>query len=130
MEQESTLRTKIFLIERSSKCLFRMKPKWWRIDFLASSISSYFPVMFRGPRCFVFFPGVLYTQEAERDPDRPNRYILHSILVHSGDVHGGHYFAYIRPNGTDWCKFNDDIVTQASFVSFSFYTKKYGVWGN
>lgn len=55
-------------------------------------------------------------QEAERDPQRPNRYILHSVLVHSGDVHGGHYFAYIRPDGRreggQWCKFNDEIVTQ------------------
>jgi ubiquitin carboxyl-terminal hydrolase 7 len=27
----------------------------------------------------------------------PNRYLLHSVLVHSGDVGGGHYYAYIRP---------------------------------
>ncbi|CAM9561680.1 unnamed protein product, partial [Ectocarpus sp. 8 AP-2014] len=55
-------------------------------------------------------------EEAERDPQRPNRYILHSVLVHSGDVHGGHYFAYIRPDGRvkggQWCKFNDEVVTQ------------------
>lgn len=28
----------------------------------------------------------------------PNVYALHSVLVHSGDVGGGHYYAYIRPS--------------------------------
>ena len=28
----------------------------------------------------------------------PNEYTLHSVLVHSGDVGGGHYYAYIRPS--------------------------------
>lgn len=27
-----------------------------------------------------------------------NVYELHSVLVHAGDVHGGHYYAYIRPS--------------------------------
>ncbi|KAH9610514.1 hypothetical protein KSS87_011420 [Heliosperma pusillum] len=33
------------------------------------------------------------------DADRSvrNLYTLHSVLVHSGGVHGGHYYAYIRP---------------------------------
>ena len=26
-----------------------------------------------------------------------NKYLLHSVLVHSGGVNGGHYYAYIRP---------------------------------
>ena len=26
-----------------------------------------------------------------------NTYCLHSVLVHSGNVHGGHYFVYVRP---------------------------------
>lgn len=29
--------------------------------------------------------------------DQPNYYVLHSVLVHSGGVHGGHYYVYIRP---------------------------------
>lgn len=29
--------------------------------------------------------------------NEPNQYILHSVLVHAGDVGGGHYYAYIRP---------------------------------
>jgi ubiquitin C-terminal hydrolase len=58
-------------------------------------------------------------------------YLLHSVLVHSGDVGGGHYYAYIRPStdhnyktvyntnqlmtamkdkDLEWYKFNDENV--------------------
>ncbi|OMO88841.1 Peptidase C19, ubiquitin carboxyl-terminal hydrolase 2 [Corchorus capsularis] len=40
-----------------------------------------------------------------------NLYTLHSVLVHSGGVHGGHYYAYIRPTLSDhWFKFDDERV--------------------
>lgn len=39
-------------------------------------------------------------------------YRLHGVLVHSGDLHGGHYFALIKPDRqTRWLKFDDDRVT-------------------
>jgi ubiquitin carboxyl-terminal hydrolase 7 len=39
-------------------------------------------------------------------------YKLHGVLVHSGDLHGGHYFALIKPDAdTRWLKFDDDRVT-------------------
>jgi ubiquitin carboxyl-terminal hydrolase 7 len=39
-------------------------------------------------------------------------YRLHGVLVHSGDLHGGHYFALIKPErGSRWLKFDDDRVT-------------------
>nr|VDD20705.1 unnamed protein product [Brassica rapa] len=42
-----------------------------------------------------------------------NRYTLHSVLVHSGGVHGGHYYAFIRPTLSDqWYKFDDERVTK------------------
>ncbi|MEW5319855.1 MAG: hypothetical protein WDW38_010976 [Sanguina aurantia] len=41
-----------------------------------------------------------------------NKYRLHSVLVHSGGVHGGHYYAYVRPDGKQWLKFEDDRVTK------------------
>eukprot|EP00914_Ancora_sagittata_P011377 GHVO01022098.1.p1 GENE.GHVO01022098.1~~GHVO01022098.1.p1 ORF type:complete len:156 (-),score=20.62 GHVO01022098.1:410-877(-) len=42
-------------------------------------------------------------------------YSLHSVIVHKGDVHSGHYFAYIRPGGTDqWVRFEDDKVENVS----------------
>ncbi|KAL0389918.1 UNVERIFIED_CONTAM: Ubiquitin carboxyl-terminal hydrolase 12 [Sesamum calycinum] len=33
----------------------------------------------------------------EADRRVRNLYILHSVLVHNGGVHGGHYYAFIRP---------------------------------
>jgi hypothetical protein len=41
-----------------------------------------------------------------------NLYRLHSVLVHSGGVHGGHYYAFIRPAGSSWLKFDDERVTR------------------
>ena len=39
-------------------------------------------------------------------------YILHAVLVHSGDNHGGHYVVFINPKGDgNWCKFDDDVVS-------------------
>ncbi|KAM7262159.1 hypothetical protein ACFE04_021236 [Oxalis oulophora] len=49
------------------------------------------------------------------DSDRSvrNLYTLHSVLVHSGGIHGGHYYAFIRPTLTDqWYKFDDERVTK------------------
>ncbi|KAL5720643.1 ubiquitinyl hydrolase 1 [Ranunculus cassubicifolius] len=49
------------------------------------------------------------------DADRTvrNLYTLHSVLVHSGGVHGGHYYAFIRPTLSDqWFKFDDERVTK------------------
>ncbi|EQC33787.1 hypothetical protein SDRG_08471 [Saprolegnia diclina VS20] len=41
-------------------------------------------------------------------------YHLHSILVHSGDVHHGHYYVYVRPRlDKDWYKFDDDVISSA-----------------
>lgn len=40
-----------------------------------------------------------------------NLYKLHSVLVHSGGVHGGHYYAFIRPDGKTWLKFDDERVS-------------------
>lgn len=50
------------------------------------------------------------------DADRNvrNLYKLHSVLVHSGGVHGGHYFAYIRPSGKQWLRYDDERVSQPS----------------
>ncbi|KAG8650973.1 hypothetical protein MANES_07G083000v8 [Manihot esculenta] len=49
----------------------------------------------------------------EADRSVRNLYTLHSVLVHSGGVHGGHYYAYIRPTLSDqWFKFDDERVTK------------------
>ncbi|XP_057990811.1 ubiquitin C-terminal hydrolase 12-like isoform X3 [Hevea brasiliensis] len=63
--------------------------------------------------------GKYLSPEAERSVR--NLYTLHSsqlllvfsVLVHSGGVHGGHYYAYIRPTLSDqWFKFDDERVTK------------------
>eukprot|EP00930_Biecheleria_cincta_P020154 TRINITY_DN1521_c0_g2_i1.p1 TRINITY_DN1521_c0_g2~~TRINITY_DN1521_c0_g2_i1.p1 ORF type:complete len:1276 (+),score=244.07 TRINITY_DN1521_c0_g2_i1:218-3829(+) len=42
-------------------------------------------------------------------------YLLHSVMVHSGDVNSGHYYAYINPNlDGNWVKFDDDNITPCS----------------
>ncbi|KAH7415376.1 hypothetical protein KP509_14G040100 [Ceratopteris richardii] len=49
----------------------------------------------------------------EADRTVRNLYMLHSVLVHSGGVHGGHYYAFIRPTLSDqWYKFDDERVTK------------------
>ncbi|KAG0239645.1 hypothetical protein BGX31_002574 [Mortierella sp. GBA43] len=43
------------------------------------------------------------------------KYSLHGVLVHSGDLHGGHYFALLKPERDGkWYKFDDDRVTIAT----------------
>ncbi|KAG2227462.1 hypothetical protein INT45_007487 [Circinella minor] len=45
----------------------------------------------------------------------PHKYILHGVLVHSGDLTGGHYFAFVKPTKEErWLKFDDDRVTPAT----------------
>ncbi|XP_075520070.1 ubiquitin C-terminal hydrolase 12-like isoform X1 [Primulina tabacum] len=42
-----------------------------------------------------------------------NLYTLYSVLVHRGDVHGGHYYAFIRPAlSSQWYRFDDEHVTK------------------
>lgn len=39
-------------------------------------------------------------------------YMLHAVLVHSGDNHGGHYVVFLNTDGKGkWCKFDDDVVS-------------------
>ncbi|CAG8620867.1 1600_t:CDS:10 [Paraglomus brasilianum] len=48
----------------------------------------------------------------EADRSQPHKYLLHGVLVHSGDLHGGHYFALLKPEKDGrWLKFDDDRVT-------------------
>lgn len=56
--------------------------------------------------------GAKYLSE---DADRGvrNKYRLLAVLVHSGGVHGGHYYAYIRPDGKQWLKFDDEHVNKS-----------------
>ena len=51
----------------------------------------------------------------EKDPAMKQTYHLHGVLVHSGELHAGHYCAFIRPNVENkWFKFDDDRVIPVS----------------
>ncbi|KAK3378288.1 hypothetical protein B0H63DRAFT_397552 [Podospora didyma] len=42
-------------------------------------------------------------------------YQLHGVLVHSGDLNAGHYYAFLKPNKDGWWyKYDDDKVTKAT----------------
>eukprot|EP01060_Flectonema_neradi_P026077 TRINITY_DN3492_c0_g3_i2.p1 TRINITY_DN3492_c0_g3~~TRINITY_DN3492_c0_g3_i2.p1 ORF type:complete len:1286 (+),score=262.54 TRINITY_DN3492_c0_g3_i2:306-3860(+) len=48
------------------------------------------------------------------EPEERHIYCLHSVMVHSGSIFGGHYVGYIRPNQGPWMKFDDSRVTQVT----------------
>jgi hypothetical protein len=56
-------------------------------------------------------PGRQYvTADSETASDQT--YKLLSVLVHAGVNQGGHYWAYVRPDGKTWYKFDDETVTK------------------
>ncbi|PKY62336.1 cysteine proteinase [Rhizophagus irregularis] len=47
----------------------------------------------------------------DTDRTNPHKYLLHGVLVHSGDSHEGHYFVLFKPEKDGkWFKFDDDHV--------------------
>lgn len=42
-----------------------------------------------------------------------NKYKLLAVMVHSGGSLGGHYYAFIRRDGKEWLKFDDETVSKA-----------------
>ncbi|KAK8058688.1 ubiquitin carboxyl-terminal hydrolase [Apiospora phragmitis] len=53
--------------------------------------------------------------EKGADVSEPWVYKLHGVLVHSGDLNAGHYYAFLKPNNDGWFyKFDDDKVTKAT----------------
>eukprot|EP00731_Ephydatia_muelleri_P029201 Em0020g845a len=60
------------------------------------------------------FPETLQLDQFLQKPEStPANYVLHAVLVHSGDNYGGHYVAYLNPkgDGKQWLKFDDDVVS-------------------
>lgn len=48
----------------------------------------------------------------------PYAYTLHSVLVHSGSLHGGHYYTFVRPSSNPrskrWLLMDDELVVPVS----------------
>ncbi|VDM43268.1 unnamed protein product [Toxocara canis] len=83
---------------------------------------------------FVSFPPVLHLQllrfqfefpellnvsafVENRETNEPIEFVLHAVLVHSGDMGSGHYVVFINTNisgPSKWCKFDDDVVSCVS----------------
>ncbi|KDR67782.1 hypothetical protein GALMADRAFT_231689 [Galerina marginata CBS 339.88] len=50
--------------------------------------------------------------DGNADRSSPWIYKLHSVMVHSGNLHGGQYSVLVKPSSTSkWLKFDDDRVT-------------------
>ncbi|KAI8922962.1 hypothetical protein BC831DRAFT_473479 [Entophlyctis helioformis] len=63
------------------------------------------------------FPLVIDLDEFLEEKDTPvkQRYHLHGVLVHIGELHAGHYCAFIRAQKSGaWFKFDDDRVIPVS----------------
>ena len=41
-------------------------------------------------------------------------YVATGAVLHEGVADGGHYIAYVRPNGATWLRKNDAVVTESS----------------
>ncbi|PYH96113.1 ubiquitin C-terminal hydrolase [Aspergillus ellipticus CBS 707.79] len=51
----------------------------------------------------------------DADKSEPWIYELHGVLVHSGDLNAGHYYAFLKPTKDGhWYRFDDDRVTRAT----------------
>lgn len=64
------------------------------------------------------------------DSKDPANYILHAVLVHSGDNHGGHYVVYLNPKGDGKVSVKEPIVRTTFFFKSPFTQKFCGHgWG-
>ncbi|KAH6696852.1 ubiquitin carboxyl-terminal hydrolase [Plectosphaerella plurivora] len=51
----------------------------------------------------------------DADKSEPWTYQLHGVLVHSGDLNAGHYYAFLKPTKDGWFyRYDDDKVTRAT----------------
>ena len=94
----------VIIIEGQSSQYYVMKLRW---AYWHSTLFDRFE-----------FPERLNLDEYLQDADEkdPASYILHAVLVHSGDNHGGHYVVYINPRGDGKVCTNASIRTKVLFT--------------
>ena len=64
---------------------------------------------------FEFPEEIDLSQFLAKSDNTPNVYELYGVLVHSGTVSHGHYYAFLRTSlGPQWYQFNDSTVSKAS----------------
>lgn len=64
---------------------------------------------------YEFYDEIELDDYLERKEATPAKYLLHAVLVHSGDNHGGHYVVFINPKlDNKWFKFDDEVVSRCS----------------
>ena len=52
-------------------------------------------------------------KDGENPYNKSTKYQLHGVLVHTGSISAGHYYAFFRPTPENkWYKFNDSMVTR------------------
>jgi ubiquitin carboxyl-terminal hydrolase 7 len=65
------------------------------------------------PESFDAFPYL--SEDAQKESSESWEFQLHGVLVHSGDLNAGHYYAFIKPAKDGWFyKYDDDRVTKAT----------------
>jgi len=56
------------------------------------------------------------SKDSQSQNPQDNIYQLFGILIHQGRASGsGHYITYIRPEMSQWYKFNDEVVTKVDW---------------
>ncbi|KAF4120217.1 ubiquitin carboxyl-terminal hydrolase 7 [Geosmithia morbida] len=61
------------------------------------------------------FDAAPYLSQDSDKTSEPWTYQLHGVLVHSGDLNAGHYYAFLKPEKDGWFyKYDDDRVTKAT----------------
>ena len=64
---------------------------------------------------YEFFEQIELDEFLESEEATPAKYLLHAVLVHSGDNHGGHYVVFINPKlDGKWFKFDDEVVSRCT----------------
>lgn len=90
--------------------VLHLQLKRFEYDFMRDSMTK-INDRYEFPETFDAAP--FLSDDADKSQDWT--YQLHGVLVHSGDLNAGHYYAFLKPNKEGWFyKYDDDKVTKAT----------------